>query len=178
MRRVICVFLACLLLGGPGGCGSGGEDTAPPEDPARELAQWFRSVDAAVTRIEEKQRGFAQFRVSSPPAKGKLFALSPAGAKAGVEAKGAADQLDAATSLTAEEAAGLYCYFFAFYVDLESSPEEREFELVINNLVKASLSPSASAAEVRESADALRKAMLGAEQAGRRGAEVAAAGFC
>jgi hypothetical protein len=177
-KSVICVFLACLLLWGLGGCGGGGEATAPPINPAKELAQWFKSVEAAVTRMEEKQSGFTQFQVSRPPAKSGLVALSPAGAKAGEGAKGAADQLDAATTLNAEEAAGLYCYFFAFYVDLESSPDEKEFEVVINNLVKANLTSSASAAEVRESADALRMAMLEAEKTGGRGPEVAAANFC
>jgi hypothetical protein len=150
----------------------------PPEDPVKELTHWFKGVEAAVTRMEEKQSGFTQFRVDTPPAKSGLVAISPGGAKAGETGKGAADQLDAATALTAEEAAGLYCYFFAFYVDLESSPDEKEFEVVIANLVKASLPSSASAAEVRKSADALRKAMLEAEKAGRQGPEVAAAIFC
>jgi hypothetical protein len=175
-RNAICVFLACLLLGGLDGCGNGGDETVPSEDPVKELAHWFHGVEAAVTRMEEKQSGFSQFRVGAPPAKSGLVAISPAGAKAGETAKGAAEQLDAATALTAAEAAGLYCYFFAFYVDLESSPDEKEFEVVINNLVKPSF--SASAAEVRESADALRKAMLEAEKAGGQGPEVAAAIFC
>jgi hypothetical protein len=177
-KSVISVCLACLFLGGLSGCGSGGEDTAPPQNPAKELAHWFQGVEAAVTRMEEKQRGFTRFRVSSPPARSGLVALSPAGAKAGDLGKRAADRLDAATALTAEEASGLYCYFFAFYVDLESSPDEKEFQMVILNLVKTRLSSPASPQEVRESALALREAMIAAEKAGGRAPEVAAAGFC
>lgn len=176
-KNVICVFLASLLLAGLGACGSAGESTAP-KDPAKELARWFKGVEEAVARMEQKQRGFTQFEVDQAPPKKDLVGLSPAGAKAGETALGAAEQLDAATALSSDEAAGLYCYFFAFYVDLESSPDEEEFEVVINNLVKAELPASSSAAEVGESADALREAMIEAEKAGGRGPEVAAAGFC
>jgi hypothetical protein len=175
-KSVICVVL-CLLVAGLDACGSGGESTAP-KDPAKELARWFKGVEEAVARMEQKQRGFTQFKVDQAPPKRNLVALSPAGAKAGETALGAAEQLDAATALSGDEAAGLYCYFFAFYVDLESSPDEEEFEVVINNLVKTKLLASSAAADVGESADALREAMIKAEKAGGRGAEVAAAGFC
>jgi hypothetical protein len=176
-KSVICVVLASLLLAGLGACGSGGESTAL-QNPAKELARWFKGVEAAVARMEQKQRGFTQFKVDQPPPKRDLAGLSPTGAKAGETALGAAEQLDASTALSSDEAAGLYCYFFAFYVDLESSPDEKEFEVVINNLVKTELSASSSPAEVGESADALREAMIEAEKAGGRGPEVAAAGFC
>jgi hypothetical protein len=116
--------------------------------------------------------------VSEPPESCGVVPLSPAGAKAGAGAADAAAQLDAATTLTPTEAAGLYCYFFAFYVDLESSPDEVEFELAVLNLVKAGLSSSAAPRSVRESADQLRKAMLEAGRAGGLGPEVAAAIFC
>jgi hypothetical protein len=176
-KSIRYVALACLLLAGLSGCGSGGESTAP-RDPAKELARWFKGVEEAVARMEQKQRGFTQFDVHRAPPKRGLVGLSPAGAKAGETALGAADQLDAATTLSSDEAAGLYCYFFAFYVELESSPDEDEFEVVIDNLVKRKLPASSSAAEVGESADALREAMIEAEKAGGRGSEVAAAGFC
>jgi hypothetical protein len=177
-KTVIAAAIACLLLAGLDGCGSGSEGSAPPQDPAKELARWFHGVEAAVARMEEKQRGFTQFRVDRPPAKSQLVALSPVGVEVGEIADAAAAQLDAATVLTGGEAAGLYCYFFAFYVDLESSPDEEEFELVINNLVKTKLSSSSSRAEVRESADALREAMMEAEKAGGRSRQAAAAAFC
>lgn len=177
-KSVISIVLACLLLGALSGCGSDGESTAPPQHPAKELTRWFKEVEEAVADMEQKQRGFTMFHVSRPPAKSELVGLSPAGVRAGETAKGAADQLDAATALSSDEAAGLYCYFFAFYVDLEFSPDEGEFEVVINNLVKTKLSASSSAAEVGESADALREAMIEAEKAGGRGPEVAAAVFC
>ncbi len=168
--------MTCLLLASIAGCGSSGDETSG--NPKRELGRWYKGVEESVAAMEQKQRGFTHFHVSRPPAQSDLAKLSPAGMQAGETAKGAAEQLDAATDLTPREAAGLYCYFFAFYVDLESSPDEKEFELVIKNLVKADPSSSASVAEVRESADALRKAMLGAEKAGKPGPEVAAAIFC
>jgi hypothetical protein len=177
-KILICTCLACLLLAGPTGCGSGGESTAAPEGPGKGLARWFKGVEAAVARMEQKQRGFTQFAVAQPPPKGDLAKLSPAGSKAGETAAGAAAQLDAATTLSGEEAAGLYCYFFAFYANLESSPDEGEFEVVIANLVKAKLSASSSAAAVGDSADLLREAMIEAEKAGGRAPEVAAAAFC
>jgi hypothetical protein len=177
-KSAICVFLACLLGGGLGGCGSSGEESAPPRDPARELAHWYQGVEAAVQRMEAKQRHFIRFRVGAPPPKSGLVALSPAGARAGEVARRAAVQLDAATALTAEDAAGLYCYFFAFYADLETAPDKSEFELVIDNLVKTESSFSESASAVRDSADALRNAMLDAERTDRSGRQVAAAAFC
>jgi len=177
MKIVISVALACLLTAGIGACGDGGESTAP-QNPGRELARWFKGVEAAVARMEQKQRGFTEFTVDRPPTENDLAGLSPAGAKAGEKALGAAEQLDGATDLSSDEASGLYCYFFTFYVDLESSPDEEEFEVVINNLVKTKLSASSSATEVAGSADALRAAMIQAEKAGGRGPEVAAAGFC
>jgi hypothetical protein len=167
------IFLALI---GVIGCGSGEDGSSG--NPERELRQWYAGVEEAVARMERKQRGFTKFRVSEPPPQGDLAGLSPPGAKAGKTAAGAADQLDAATGLSGEEAAGLYCYFFAFYVDLESSPDEKEFGVVILNLVKTRLSASASPEEVRESAAALRKAMIAAEKASGRGPEVAAAVFC
>lgn len=170
-------MVTCLLLTIVAGCGSGGD--APNEHPKQELGQWYKGVEESVAAMEQKQRGFTQFQVAGqPPAKSALIALSPAGVKAGEIARGAAEQLDAATALTPKEAAGLYCYFFAFYVDLESSPDEKEFEVVIANLVKADLRPSTSPAEVHQSADALRKAMIEAEKTGGQGPEVAAAVFC
>jgi hypothetical protein len=177
-KSVISLALACLLLVGAGGCGSGGETPASPQDRAGELTRWFKGVEAAVADMEQKQRDFTRFKVSKPPPKSALVKLSPAGAKVGEKAAGAADQLDAATDLTDEEATGLYCYFFAFYVDLESSPVEKEFELVIGHLVKAKLPTPSAADEVSKSADALREAMVEAEKAGGRGPEVAAAGVC
>jgi hypothetical protein len=168
--------VACLLLALIAGCGSGGDETSG--NPKRELGQWYKGVEESVAAMEQKQRGFTQFHVRRPPAQGDLAELSPAGIQAGETAKGAAEQLEAATGLTRKEAAGLYCYFFAFYVDLESSPDKKEFEEVIFNLVKANLSASASPAEVHESADALREAMIETEKAGGRGPEVAAAVFC
>jgi hypothetical protein len=158
------------------GCGSGGDESGG--NPRQELRQWYAGVQQAVTAMERKQRGFTQFRVSEPPQKSGIVKLSPAGGAAGETAAGAAARLDAATALSSDEAAGLYCYFFAFYVDLESSPDKEEFEVVILNLVKARLSPSASPDEVHESAATLREAMIAAEQAGGRGGEVAAAVFC
>lgn len=128
--------------------------------------------------MEAKQRDFTSFSVSEPPPKEEIAHLSPAGAKAGKTAAGAAHQLEAATALTPDEAAGLYCYFFAFYVDLEFSPDKGEFEVVILNLVKTRMASSASPDGVRESAANLRKAMIAAEKAGGRGGEVAAAIFC
>lgn len=174
--RASAAAAACLLLAGMIGCGSGGDESGG--NPKRELRQWYVGVEESVAAMERKQRGFTRFRVSEPPEGSEIVSLSPAGARAGEKASGAARQLDAATALTAEEAAGLYCYFFAFYVDLEFSPDEEEFEVVIYNLVKARLSPSASADEVRESAARLRKAMIAAEKADGRGGEVAAATFC
>jgi hypothetical protein len=168
--------VTCLSLASIAGCGSGGDETNG--NPKQELVQWYKGVEKSVAATEQKQRDFTKFHVSRPPAQSDLVKLNPAGAKAGETAKGAAGQLDAATALTPEEASGLYCYFFAFYVDLESSPDEKEFELVILNLVKTKLPPSASAGEVHESADALREAMIEAEKAGGRGPEVAAAIFC
>jgi hypothetical protein len=175
-RRATAAVLICLLLAGASGCGSGRDGTSG--NPRRELRQWYVSVEESVAAMESKQRGFTQFSVSEPPQRGGVAALSPAGAKAGEEAADAAAQLDTATTLTAEEAGGLYCYFFAFYVDLESSPAEEEFEAVILNLVKKRLSPSASPEEIRESAAALREAMIAAEKAGARSGEVAAAISC
>lgn len=172
------MVVTCLLVAALGGCGSGGESTLPPPDPAKELARWFKGVEAAVARKEQNQREFTRFRVSRPPPVKGLVELSPAGARAGETAARAAARLDAATTLSAAEASGLYCYFFSFYVDLEFFPDEKEFELVIFNLVKASLSPSASPTDIRESAEALRKAMIEAEKAGGRGPEVAAAFLC
>jgi hypothetical protein len=174
--RVAAAVLVCLLLVGAIGCGSGGDRTS--ENPKRALRQWYSGVEESVAAMEAKQRDFTQFSVKEPPGRSGMVPLSPAGAKAGEVAAGAAARLDTATTLTAEEAAGLYCYFFAFYVDLESSPDEEEFEVVILNLVKTSLSPSASPRKVRGSAAALREAMIAAEKAGERGPEVAAAIFC
>jgi hypothetical protein len=174
--RVVAALLVCLILVGAIGCGSGGGKTS--EDPKRELRQWYSGVEESVAAMEAKQRGFTQFSVKEPPERSGVVPLSPAGAKAGEVAADAATRLDAATTLTAEEAAGLYCYFFAFYVDLEFSPDEEEFKTVILNLVKTSLSPSASPRKVRGSAAALREAMIAAEKAGGRGPEVAAAIFC
>ena len=159
------------------GCGSGGDETAAG-NPKQELARWYVGVEAAVAEMEAKQRGFTRFRVSEPPAQAALVGLSPAGIEAGEVAKGATAQLDASTTLSAEEASGLYCYFFAFYVNLESSPDKEEFEVVILNLVKSDLLPSASPKEIHASADALRRAMIEAEKAGGRGPEAAAAIFC
>ena len=175
-KRASAAAAIFLALVGVIGCGSGGDGSS--ENLKRELQQWYAGVEKAVAEMEQKQRGFTKFRVSEPPAQDDLVGLSPAGAKTGETAAGAADQLDAATALSSEEAAGLYCYFFAFYVDLESSPDEKEFEVVILNLVKTRLSSSASLEEVRESAAALRAAMIAAEKAGGRGPEVAAAVFC
>jgi hypothetical protein len=170
------VVVTCLLLAIIAGCGSGGDETSG--NPKHELGRWYKGVEKSVAAMEQKQRGFTKFQVTQPPAKGGLVGLSPAGVRAGEAAKDAADRLDSATALTNEEAAGLYCYFFAFYVDLDSSPDEKEFEVVIFNLVKARLGPSASPAEVHQSADALRGAMIAAEKAGGRSPEVAAAIFC
>jgi hypothetical protein len=176
-RRAIAAAAACLLLAGLFGCGGSGDETT--ENPKQELRRWYVGVEKSVAAMEAKQRGFTGFSVSEPPEQDGIAQLSPAGAKAGETAAGAAHQLDRATALTADEAAGLYCYFFAFYVDLEFFPDEGEFEVVIHNLVKARLSPpSASAEEVRESATKLRQAMIAAEKAGGRGGEVAAAAFC
>jgi len=174
--RGLAVALICLALTGVAGCGSGADETTA--NPKQELRQWFAEVEESVAKMEQKQRGFTQFHVSRPPAKGELIGLSAAGVKAGETARSAAEHLDASTALTPEEAAGLYCYFFAFYVDLESSPDEKEFEVVIFNLAQARLSPAASPGDVHESADALREAMIEAEKAGGRGPEVAAAVFC
>jgi hypothetical protein len=174
--RASAAAVTCLLLASAIGCGSGGDETS--ENPTRELRRWFTGVEKSVAEMEQKQRGFTQFKVDQPPLKSDVVELSSAGDRAGETAKGAADQLDAATALTSEEAAGLYCYFFAYYVDLGSSPDKEEFELVIFNLVKARLLPSASPAEIHRSADALREAMTAAEKAGGRATEVAAAGFC
>ena len=168
--------MVCLLLTGMIGCGSGGEESGG--NPGQELRHWYLGVENSVAAMEAKQRGFTKFSVSEPPEKSEIVQLNPAGAKAGESAAAAAHQLDAATTLRAKEAAGLYCYFFAFYVDLEFSPDEEEFEVVILNLVKARLSPSASPDEVRQSAARLRRAMIAAEKADGRGGEVAAAVFC
>jgi len=169
--------VTCLLLAGVVGCGSGGDGASG--NPKQELRQWFAHVEKSVATMEQKQRGFTQFAVAGhPPARAELLELSPAGVEAGETAGDAAAQLDAATALTREETAGLYCYFFAFYADLESSPDKVEFEVVISNLVKTRLSPSATQAEVSRSADALREAMIEAEKRGARAAEVAAAVFC
>jgi hypothetical protein len=166
----------CALIAGAIGCGSGGDETGG--NPKQELRQWYAGVKNSVSKMERKQRAFTQFRVSRPPAESELVRLSPAGARAGETARGAANRLDAATSLTGEEAAGLYCYFFAFYTDLESSPVEKEFEVVIFNLVKTRLLPSASPTEVHESAAALLESMLQAERTKDPGTEVAAGVLC
>jgi hypothetical protein len=175
MVRRASTAAVCLLLAGMIGCGGSGDSGGNPE---QELRQWYVGVEKSVAAMEAKQRGFTRFRVNEPPEKSEIVQLSPAGARAGETAAAAARQLDTATALTADEAAGLYCYFFAFYVDLEFSPDKEEFEEVILNLVEARLSPSASPDEVRESAAALRKAMIAAEKAGERGGKVAAAIFC
>jgi len=176
MGRVTAAVLVCLLSVGAIGCGSGGDETS--ENTKRALRQWYSGVEESVAVMERKQRGFTQFSVKEPPGGIGVVPLSPAGAKAGEVAADAATRLDTATTLTAEEAAGLYCYFFAFYVDLEFSPDEEDFEVVILNLVKTRLSPSSPPREVRGSAAALREAMIAAEKAGGRGPEVAAAIFC
>ena len=177
MRRASAVTVTCLLLAGVIGCGSGGNETNG--NPKQELRRWFANVEQSVAKTEQKQKGFTQFHVAGqPPAKADLLELSAAGVKAGETAADAADQLDVATALTAEEAAGLYCYFFAFYVDLESSPDKEEFEVVIFNLVKARLSPSAPATKIHGSADALRAAMIKAEKAGGLATKVAAGILC
>jgi hypothetical protein len=177
IKRASAAAVICLLLAGAAGCGSGGDETTG--NPKQELRQWFSSLEASVAKMEQRQRGFTRFRVAGqPPEKSDLLKLDPAGVEAGETAGGAAKQLDAATALTREEAGGLYCYFFAFYVDLESSPDKKEFEVVISNLVKTRLSSSATQAEVNRSADALREAMIEAEKRGEQGTEVAAAVFC
>jgi hypothetical protein len=167
----------CLLLAGAVGCGGGEDETTA--NPKQELHQWFADVEKSVAKMEQKQRGFTQFDVAGqPPARADLLGLSQAGVKAGETARDGADQLDTATALAGEEAAGLYCYFFAFYVNLESSPDQEEFQVVIFNLAKGRLLPSATQAEVDRSADELREAMIEAEDAGRRATEVAAAVLC
>jgi hypothetical protein len=177
IKRASATAVTCLLLAGAVGCGSGGDETIG--NPKQELRQWFANVKASVAKMEQRQRGFTRFQVAGqPPAKSDLLELDPAGVRAGETAGDAADQLDTATALTRKEAAGLYCYFFAFYVDLESSPDKEEFEVVISNLVKTTLSPSATQAEVNRSADALREAMIESEKAGGRATEVAAAVLC
>lgn len=158
------------------GCGS--SDEANSENPKQELHRWYAGVEKSVAAMEAKQRGFTKFKVGEPPPMDEIVPLSRAGAKAGETAAGASDQLDAATALSPDEAAGLYCYFFAFYVDLETFPDKGEFELVIHNLVKADLLPAATADDIHKSADALRESMIEAEKAGGRGGEVAAAVFC
>lgn len=177
VRRASAAAAICLLLAGLTGCGSSRDERSG--SPKRELQRWYTGVEDSVAAMEAKQRGFTRFQVSEPPEKDAIVPLNPAGAKAGETAAEAAARLDAATALTPDEAAGLYCYFFAFYVDLESSPDEEEFEVVILNLVKPRLlPPSTSPNEVRESAVQLRRAMIAAEKAGGRGPEVAAAVFC
>lgn len=129
--------------------------------------------------MEEKQREFTRFHVATePPATATLAKLSGAGIRVGETAEGSATQLSQVTTLTKEEAEGLYCYFFAFYVDLEFSPGREDFEKVITNLVKTRLLGSASPEQVHESADALRESMIRAENAGDPAAEVAAALLC
>jgi len=174
--RASAAAALCLLLAGLTGCGSSGD--ASGEHPKQELRQWYVGVEKSVAAMEAKQRGFTKFSVSEPPEKDGIVQLSPAGARAGETAAEASHQLDTATALTPGEAAGLYCYFFAFYIDLESSPDKEEFELVIHNLVKADLLPSATADDIHQSADALRESMFEAEKAGGQGGEVAAAVFC
>ena len=176
VRRVPTAVAVCLLLGAMIGCGSGDENRGG--NPKQELRQWYVGVERTVAAMEAKQRGFTRFRVNEPPEKSEIVQLSPAGARAGETAAAAAHRLDRATALTAAESAGLYCYFFAFYIDLEFSPDKEEFEAVILNLVKTKLTSSASPDEVRASAAALRGAMIAAEKAGNRGGEVAAAIFC
>jgi len=175
-RRVAATAALCLLLAGLTACGSSEE--ASSRNPKQEVRRWYIGVEKSVAAMEAKQRGFTKFSVSEPPPKDAIAPLSPTGAKAGEAAAGAARQLDTATALTPDEAAGLYCYFFAFYVDLEFFPDKEEFEVVIHNLVKSKLSSPASPDEVRESAVKLRRAMIEAEKAGERGGEVAAAIFC
>jgi hypothetical protein len=175
-RRASAAAAFCLLVAGLGGCGA--SEDASSEKPEQELHRWYAGVEESVAAMEAKQRGFTKFRVGEPPEKDAIVQLSPAGAKAGGTAAEAADQLDTATTLSPTEAAGLYCYFFAFYVDLETFPDKQEFELVIHNLVKADLLPSGTADDVGESAAALRESMIEAEKAGGRGGEVAAAVFC
>ena len=175
-KRASAALGVCLLMACVAGCGSGGDEASG--NPKQELRKWYVGVEEAVAKMEQKQSGFTQFRVSEPPAESSLVELSPAGVKAGETAADAADRLDAATALSREEAAGLYCYFFAFYVDLESSPDEEEFEVVITNLAKTRARSSAAEAEIKDSADALREAMIEAEKAGGSGPEVAAAIFC
>jgi len=175
-RRASAAAAVCLLLAGLTGCGSSGD--ANDANPKQELHRWYVGVEKSVAAKERDQQNFTKFSVSEPPPMDEIVPLSPAGAKAGETAAGASDQLDAATGLSPDEAAGLYCYFFAFYVDLEFFPDKEEFEVVIHNLVKARLSSSTSPDEVRESAVKLRRAMIAAEKAGGRGGEVAAAIFC
>lgn len=180
-KGAILAALTCLFLGTAGGCGSNRDagNTEQTDNPAQALTKWFRSVEGEVTKMEEKQREFTRFHVvARPPAKGDLVKLSAAGVKVGEEADASATQLSRITALTKEEAEGLYCYFFAFYVNLEFSPGRQEFEEVIANLVKARLQGSASPEQTHESADALRQSMIRAEKAGGPAPEVAAAMLC
>jgi hypothetical protein len=179
---VILTTAVCLLFGSPAGCGSDegatGESTQV-RSPARELTDWYQNVETEVTKMEEKQREFTRFHVAAePPATATLAKLSGAGVRVGEMAESSATQLSQVTTLTKEEAKGLYCYFFAFYVDLEFSPGRDDFEEVIANLVKTRILGSASPGPVHESADALRESMIRAEKAADPAAEVAAAILC
>jgi hypothetical protein len=175
------VTAVCLLCGSAMGCGSDGRttgDSTQAQSPAKELATWYQGVEASVAKMEQKQRGFTQFRVDQPPARAGLVKLSPAGIRAGEIAESSATGLSDATSLTQEEAKGLYCYFFVFYVDLEFFPDRDEFEEVIFNLVKPRLLPATVPIQVHRSADALRRSMIRAENGGLRSSKVAAGILC
>jgi hypothetical protein len=175
------VTAVCLLCGSAMGCGGGGGttgDSTQAQSPAKELANWYQSVEATVAKMEQKQRGFTHFRVEQPPARADLVKLSPAGIRAGEVAERSATQLSDATSLTQEEAKGLYCYFFAFYVDLESSPDRDGFEEVIFKLVKPRLLPATVPKQVHRSADALRRSMISAENGRPLSSKVAAGILC
>ncbi len=180
-KGAILAALACLILGTVGGCGSSGDGngTESAEDPARALAGWYRSVEAEVAKMERKQRGFTRFHVAAePPSRADLGKLSAAGVRVGEAAESSAARLSQVTTLTKEEAEGLYCYFFAFYVDLEFFPDRASFEEVIFNLVKAERLSPKSTAGIHESADGLRKAMIEAEKATGPAPKVAAGILC
>jgi hypothetical protein len=179
---MILATAVCLLFGSLNGCGNdegATGDLTQAQSPARELTDWYQNVETEVTKMEEKQREFTRFHVAAqPPARTDLAKLSAAGVRVGETAEGSATQLSQATTLTKDEAKGLYCYFFAFYVDLEFSPEREEFERVITNLVKTRLLGSASPEQVHESAEALRQSMIRVEKARDPAGEVAAAVLC
>jgi hypothetical protein len=181
-RRVLLVAAVCLLFGSLTGCGSdkgASGDSTQARSPARELTDWYQIVEAEVTKMEEKQREFTRFHVGAqPPAKADLAKLSAAGVRVGETAESGATQLSRVTTLTKEEVEGLYCYFFAFYVDREFAPGREDFEKVITNLVKTRLLGSASPEQVHESADALRESMIRVEKARDPAVEVAAAILC